>query len=142
MYGVIVATHGHFASGLKSTIELICGEMENLQTIDYIAEMTVEALEQKYDKAMEKLQVYEHILILTDVFGGTPFNRAAMKYADDSRVSLLSGVNFTLAYGALTADGKNIETEIEEILEEAREGIAEFKVAPARNTEENDEDGI
>ncbi|MBM6823075.1 PTS fructose transporter subunit IIA, partial [Fusobacterium mortiferum] len=56
MYGVIVATHGNYASGLKSTLKLVCGDMENLRTVDYVAGMTVFELEEQYDKVMEELK--------------------------------------------------------------------------------------
>ena len=65
MYGVIVATHGNYASGLKSTVNLVCGEMENLRTIDYVAEISVTDLENKYDEAMAELKAYDKIIILT-----------------------------------------------------------------------------
>lgn len=142
MYGVIVATHGNYASGLKSTINLVCGEMENLRTIDYVAEISVEDLERKYDEAMEELKDYEKIIILTDIFGGTPFNRAAMKYAGRENIKILAGVNFTLAYSALTADG-DFEEDIAEMIEDARNEIAEFKPEkPVQNDDDNFDEGI
>ncbi len=140
MYGVIIATHGNFASGLKSTIQLVCGDMENLRTVDYVAEMTIDDLEEKYDRAMEELKAYDKIIFLTDMFGGTPFNRAAMKYARNDRVKLLSGVNFTLVYAALTADSNDIDKDIAEMLEVAKDAISEFK--PEQPNTDSNSDGI
>lgn len=140
MYGVIVATHGNYASGLKSTINLVCGEMENLRTIDYVAEISVTDLENKYDEAMVELKAYDKIIILTDIFGGTPFNRAAMKYVGKDNVKILAGVNFTLAYSALTADGDDFDEDIAEMIEDAKNEIAEFK--PEKPAQDNDDDNF
>lgn len=141
MYGVIVATHGNYADGLKSTLKLVCGDMENLRTINYTSDMTFEDLENKYDEVVKSLGEYEKIFILTDIFGGTPFNRAVMKYAGNENIKILAGVNFTLLYSALTVEGDSFEEDAEEIIEEAKNEIAEFK--PACNTEDDDcEDGI
>lgn len=140
MYGVVVATHGNYASGLKSTVNLVCGEMENLRTIDYVAEISVTDLENKYDEAMAELKAYDKIIILTDIFGGTPFNRAAMKYAGKDNVKILAGVNFTLAYSALTADGDDFDGDIAEMIEDAKNEIAEFK--PEKPAQDNDDDNF
>ena len=142
MYGVIVATHGNYASGLKSTIKLVCGEMENLRTVDYVAEMSVTDLEKKYEEAMEELKAYDKIIFLTDIFGGTPFNRAAMKYAGNDNVKILAGVNFTLVYSALTADSDDIDEDIAEMIETAKDEIAEFKPEKPNNDDDNFDDGI
>lgn len=142
MYGVIVATHGNYANGLKSTIKLVCGEMENLRTVDYVAEMSVTDLEKKYEEAMEELKAYDKIIFLTDIFGGTPFNRAAMKYAGNDNVKILAGVNFTLVYSALTADSDDIDEDIAEMIEAAKDEIAEFKPEKPNNDDDNFDDGI
>lgn len=142
MYGVIVATHGNYASGLKSTLKLVCGEMENLRTVDYVAEMSVTDLEVKYDEALKELQAYEKIIFLTDIFGGTPFNRAAMKYAGNENIKILAGVNFTLLYSALTADSEDFEEDIAEMIEAAKEEIAEFKPEKPVQDDDNFDDGI
>lgn len=142
MYGVIVATHGNYASGLKSTIKLVCGEMENLRTVDYVAEMSVTDLEKKYEEAMEELKAYDKIIFLTDIFGGTPFNRAAMKYVGNDNVKILAGVNFTLVYSALTADSDDIDEDIAEMIEAAKDEIAEFKPEKPNNDDDNFDDGI
>lgn len=141
MYGVIVATHGNYASGLKTTIKLVCGDMENLRTIDYTAGMSVYELDEQYDKVMAELKMYDKVIFLTDIFGGTPFNRAVMKYSESKNIKILAGVNFTLVYSALTADSDNFEEDIAEIIEAAKDEIAEFKPEKIVQTE-NFDDGI
>ena len=142
MYGVIVATHGNYASGLKSTIKLVCGDMENLRTVDYVSGMTVNELEAKYDEVMKELEGYDRIIFLTDIFGGTPFNRAVMKYSGNENVKILAGVNFTLTYSALTADSDDFEEDIAEMIEAAKDEIAEFKPEKPNNNDDNFDDGI
>lgn len=142
MYGVIVATHGNYASGLKSTLKLVCGDMENLRTVDYIAGMSVTELEEEYDRVMTELKDYDKIIFLTDIFGGTPFNRAVMKYSGNENIKVLAGVNFTLLYSALTADAEDFEEDIAEIIEAARDEIAEFKPEKPTQDDEDFDEGI
>ena len=63
-----------------------------------------------------------------------------MKYAGKDNVKILAGVNFTLAYSALTADGDDFDEDIAEMIEDAKNEIAEFK--PEKPAQDNDDDNF
>ena len=78
MLGLIVTGHGHFASGLTSSLELIAGDLQNYRAVDFEASDSVEDLEKKLNKAMDELKDCQGILVCSDLAGGSPFKTAVM----------------------------------------------------------------
>ena len=76
MIGLIVTGHGNFGSGLTSSLNLIAGEQENYQYVDFTKE--VDELRDDLNKAMDALKDCEGILVLSEVVGGSPFKTAVV----------------------------------------------------------------
>ena len=57
MLGLIVTGHGHFASGLTSSLELIAGDLQNYRAVDFEASDSVDDLRKKLEKAFDELKV-------------------------------------------------------------------------------------
>lgn len=93
MTGIIVAGHGAFSSGLKSSIDLIAGEQENVKYIDFVEEDSVETLEEKLRKTINLLGETESILFLTDLVGGSPFKTSAVISSEYENSAVVGGVN-------------------------------------------------
>lgn len=73
MIGIILASHGDFAKGIKESSEMIFGSQENLETVMLKPSMGPEEYRNNLKKAMEKVGSGD-ILFLADLWGGTPFN--------------------------------------------------------------------
>lgn len=71
---VIVVSHGSYAQGLVDTVQMIAGEQEDLEAFGLMPEESVETLKEKIRKSIEDTGSEEEILILTDLFYGSPFN--------------------------------------------------------------------
>lgn len=143
MNGVILASHGNFASGLYSTVKMIAGEFENVIIVEFKENDTLESVDQRINEAYKKLKSYENILVLTDLAGGTPFNRAVMALGDKENVRILAGMNFAMVYQALSSDEVNLESFKEEVLLTARDSIVSFETTNKDESEEEDfSDGI
>ena len=71
---VIVVSHGSYANGLIDTVQMIAGEQEDLEAFGLMPEESVETLKEKIRKSIENTESGEEILILTDLFYGSPFN--------------------------------------------------------------------
>lgn len=69
MIAIIVMGHGHFASGIVSSLELIAGQQEKVTAIDFTAEMTAADVQDQLSRA---LIPEEETLVLCDLLGGTP----------------------------------------------------------------------
>ena len=93
MIGIIVIGHGHFASGLKSNVELIVGEEQYLRTVDFEVSDSPDDVDKKIDSAIKELSECTGIIMLTDVLNGTPFN-CAIKYSiKNNMIKTIYGAN-------------------------------------------------
>lgn len=94
MIQFIVATHGKFAEGIKTSIELIIGNIDNLEILNcYITQNfnlkeEVEFILKKYPK--------EELIVLTDIFGGSVNNEFLENISNYKNLNIVSGVNLPL----------------------------------------------
>lgn len=73
MIGMIVSGHGHFATGMTSSVELIAGHSDYYVPVDFEKNHSTDDLKKNLESALEQLKDCESILILTDLLGGSPF---------------------------------------------------------------------
>ncbi|EOH88678.1 PTS sugar transporter subunit IIA [Enterococcus pallens] len=78
MIGVLVATHGNLGKELIATSNLIFGEVDQIESVGLNHGDSVEGLKERIIEAVKRLDQGEGILILTDLYGGSPTNMAAM----------------------------------------------------------------
>lgn len=138
--GVIILAHGKYAEGLKSGLDLVVGEMENLKVVNFEEGVNFDILDGRIKEAYESLQNYQNIVFITDLKGGTPFNRSVLLYGQQENVRVLSGLNFALTYQALISDKQDIEKYLEEIITTGKESIDYFELV--ESDEEISDDGI
>lgn len=115
---ILIASHGNFASGLKSAIKIIAGDND----IDCI-DAYIDGSDFK-DKLNKYIQNNNEICVLTDLFGGS-VNQEAMKYINDKKIYLITGVNLSLALEIVLAnkyEGLNSE-KINHIVDSAKQQI-------------------
>lgn len=118
MIQFIVATHGKFAEGIKTSIELIIGNIDNLEILNcYITQNfnlkeEVEFILKKYPK--------EELVVLTDIFGGSVNNEFLENISNYKNLNIVSGVNLPLILTLIEKqnDYDNIKELIRESIEE------------------------
>lgn len=94
--GIIVMGHGHFASGITSSLELIMGSQPDYEALDFPAESDKEDLKKRLNTVLERLERLERneqIIILADLFSGTPFNVAMEIVTEKPNLKLYYGLN-------------------------------------------------
>ena len=91
--GIIVMGHGHFASGITSSLELIMGSQPDYEALDFPAESDKEDLKKRLNTVLERLERNEQIIILADLFSGTPFNVAMEIVKEKPNLKLYYGLN-------------------------------------------------
>ena len=91
--GIIVMGHGHFASGITSSLELIMGSQPDYEALDFPAESDKEDLKKRLNTVLERLERNEQIIILADLFSGTPFNVAMELVTEKPNLKLYYGLN-------------------------------------------------
>ncbi|MGL4848847.1 MAG: PTS fructose transporter subunit IIA [Clostridium sp.] len=98
MIGLLISGHGHFATGLESSLKLISGETTNTKFIDFEETDSTEALREKYISALEDLESCTAILALTDLAGGSPFKTLVELSAEiEKPLEVIGGSNLPMA---------------------------------------------
>ena len=127
MIGLIMSAHGQFASGLKTGLDLVVGESENIKVLDFLGDNVDEYKKEFEALIKEMLEKHDSLVIATDIAGGTPFNTAVILTNGKANISVFSGLNFQLAY-ELSNMENNLEENNEHSINVAREGISYFKI--------------
>ncbi|HEK9096962.1 PTS sugar transporter subunit IIA [Streptococcus equi] len=144
MISIIVIGHGHFASGIVSSLELIAGKQEGITAIDFTAEMTAADV---HERLSAVLQPKAQALVLCDLLGGTPFKVAAtlMEELSETTLDVLSGLNLAMLMEAVFARQEQLDLEqtVAKLLTTAKEGISNWKSLSSEADEADlDEGGI
>lgn len=121
MRKILICSHGHMASGIKSSVNLILGKINNLFTIDaYVDEIN---FEKEVKNFFDKCDIDDEIIILTDISKGS-VNQHLYCYLKDNRVRIITGINLALVLSILTIfDDKISDDILNGIVEECRKEI-------------------
>lgn len=142
MVGIIIAGHGKFASGLRSSIELIAGKQEKLETVDFVEGDSVEDLEKKLKKAIDVLNSEEGIIFFTDILGGSPFKISVLLSNGIKNSEVIAGSNLPALINILFDRNVLSVDEIKnEALEAGKNGIKSFS-APIKSKRKIGANGI
>jgi PTS system mannose-specific IIA component len=95
MVGVLVITHGNLGNELIKAAELIRGELKSVQAISVNSSTGVQNLKKEITAAIKKVEAGEGVLILTDLFGGTPSN-ISLSFLKEQKVEVVTGVNLPM----------------------------------------------
>lgn len=95
MVGVLILTHGGLADELLAAARKISGPLERFEALPLDWSDGLDEAHRKVGDAIDRLDTGDGVLVLVDIFGGTPSN-AAMAYLEDGRVDVISGVNLPM----------------------------------------------
>lgn len=96
---ILVCTHGYASKKMIQTAEMIVGVQENVGFIHFIGGESPMDLKEKYHKEIEQLDCAKGLLIMVDLFGGTPFNVIAILAHDHKEMEVVTGVNIPMLVG-------------------------------------------
>jgi mannose PTS system EIIA component len=95
MIGVVVVTHGQLATELVNAAETIVGELPRFAAVSIGWHEDTEDARGEIEQAIGRVDAGNGVLILTDMFGGTPSN-LAMTFLAEGRVEVITGVNLPM----------------------------------------------
>jgi len=95
MIGTLITTHGNLGNELIKSAELIKGPLEDTLYICIDQTKDVEDVKKEICTAIKKLDKGKGVLILTDLFGGTPSN-ISLSFIKEGKVEVLTGVNLPM----------------------------------------------
>jgi PTS system mannose-specific IIA component len=95
MIGGLIVTHGRLAIELLNAAEMIVGEIHHITAVSLGWHDDVDMATTMIEKALERVKGPDGVLILTDMFGGTPTNIAST-FLDPGKVEVVTGVNLPM----------------------------------------------
>src|SRR5919106_5293143 len=120
--GVIV-THGHLAGELLAAAEMIVGPISHIAAVSIGWHDDVDAARDEVQRAITRVSQKSGVLLLTDMFGGTPTNIASM-FLEEGAIEVITGVNLPMVIKLATATAEDSLAEIaRKICDQGRQGI-------------------
>ena len=95
MMGIVVVTHGHIGTELVKAVQHVLPESTQIRAIAVEANEAPQQVQQRVASAMQEVHSPSGILLLTDMFGGTPSN-ICMSFLQAGSVEVISGVNLPM----------------------------------------------
>jgi PTS system mannose-specific IIA component len=95
MIGLVLVTHGRLAEEFKFALEHVVGHQDKMETIAIGPEDNMDSRRQDIKEAVSRVDDGQGVIILTDMFGGTPSNLAISLLSGD-KVEVLAGLNLPM----------------------------------------------
>ena len=131
--GIVIASHGEFAEGIHQSGSMIFGEQEKVQTVTFMPSEGPDDLRAKLDAAIATFDADDEILVLADLWSGSPFNQASAVIGEnpDRKIAIITGLNLPMLIQAYTERmmdaAAGVDKVVANIMKEAKDGI---KVLP------------
>lgn len=117
MIGVVVLTHGHLATELLNAAETIVGDLPRFTAVSIGWHEDVQDAREEIGQAIGRVQADAGVLLLTDMFGGTPSN-LGITFLESGRIEVITGVNLPMLIKLASMTDR---TDLLEIARELRE---------------------
>ena len=95
MIGLVLVTHGRLAVEFRAALEHVVGAQSAIETISIGADDDVERRRQDILDAVGRVNDGSGVIVLTDMFGGTPSN-LAISLMEPGRIEVIAGVNLPM----------------------------------------------
>jgi PTS system mannose-specific IIA component len=124
MVGALVVSHGHLAQELVASAEMIAGEISYIQAVSIGWHDDVNDARREIEKRLGEVDTGKGVLILTDMFGGTPSN-IAYSFHEPGKVDIVTGVNLPMIIRiAGQKEGEKLESLARAVRDQGRSSIA------------------
>lgn len=135
MLKIFLSSHGRLASGMKSSLDILLGNSDNVTIFDaYINESKIQ---DKLDEFYQKISMDDQVLLLSDIYGGS-INQAMCLYLDKPNTFLVAGVNLALVIELAIRQDHISESELENLIKQSRSMMRLVKIDLSSN--DNNED--
>ncbi|MFC0217639.1 PTS system mannose-specific IIA component [Pseudochelatococcus lubricantis] len=95
MIGLVLVTHGSLATEFRAALEHVVGPQKQLETVAIGPEDDMDGCRQDILSAVCRADAGDGVVVLTDMFGGTPSN-LAISCMNGSKVEVIAGINLPL----------------------------------------------
>ena len=123
MIGMVLVTHGHLATEFRAALEHVVGPQRGIETITIGPEDDMEQRRQDIVAAVASVDSGQGVVLLTDMFGGTPSN-LAISVMERTRVEVVAGINLPMLIKlASVRDVSSLELAVTQAQEAGRKYI-------------------
>ena len=102
MIGIVLFGHGNLAVEMARAAEMILGPQKGLYSLGVEPDEGEALIDQRLTKTIDEADQGDGVLLLTDMFGGTPMNMSC-RFLEDTRVEVVTGTNLAALIKALTS---------------------------------------
>ena len=95
MIGLILVSHRNLAQEMKAVMEHVVGAQENVESVGIFPNDDMEQRRSEIQEKIAKVNTGDGVIVLTDMFGGTPSNLAISMMTQD-KVEVLAGMNLPM----------------------------------------------
>lgn len=114
--GGVIISHGQIANELVAAAETVVGDLEHIAAVSIGWHDDVESAQSEIERAIKKVSQGKGVLLLTDMFGGTPTNIATMFY-EENEVEIVTGVNLPMVIKLASQTKEIALTEMADLVE-------------------------
>ncbi len=123
MIGLVLVTHGKLAQEFRNALEHVVGPQKLLETVSIGPEDDMDQRRMDIIEAVSRAEDGHGVIILTDMFGGTPSN-LSISVMDGGRIEVIAGVNLPMLIKlASVRTSGNMEKSLAEAQEAGRKYI-------------------
>lgn len=117
MIGLVLVTHGQLAGEFRAALEHVVGPQQACEAISIGPDDDMEERRRDIMEAVENVNDGSGVILLTDMFGGTPSN-LAISVMDPGRIEVVAGVNLPMLIKLASVRG---EGDLEDVIVAAQE---------------------
>ena len=123
MIGLVIVAHGSLAREFKAALEHVVGKQENLSTVSIEADDDLESRRLDIDDAVINAETGSGVIVVTDMFGGTPSN-LAISVMDNHNVEVIAGANLPMLIKIVaTRTSLSLQDTVDQALQSGRKYI-------------------
>ncbi|MCH4284101.1 MULTISPECIES: PTS sugar transporter subunit IIA [Bacillota] len=130
---LIITSHGNLASEILNSANMIVGDTSSIKTVCMAAEDGLEGTTKKMQEAIASCN-HESIVILADLYGGTPFNVAVINAQKNDNIRVVSGLNLGMVIEYSVSQLEDVHALADYLCEVGKNGV----IAPAFDADEDD----
>ncbi len=141
MIGVLIVSHGNYATSMLEAFELIAGKQEHVATIGLYHGDSIIDLKTRIEKAIEELDNGDGVIGFVDFQGGSPYN-TMLPILDKRSFPCIAGVNMPMLIETLSSRETINDKEelVKNCLYQGKEGIIDLRIVLRdMNASSNDE---
>ena len=123
---VILAGHGRIGTAVLESTQMVIGECSDFFSVEFQKGEGPEDIIKKYNEILTGRE-NEEVLIVTDLFGGSPYNAAAVLAMNNEKVEVLTGLSLPLCAELAVMDAASVKEASEYLKEAGKEFVKSFR---------------